>query len=97
MLIEPKEPLPVTHPLAEEDEISFLASRDAFMMYSLSKAGEYNLTLAEVKQELRDKLKDNQVLMLCFILVVVALVLILLLLLLTKRSCGTNSRTTRCS
>lgn len=67
VLIEPKEVLPVTLPLAEEDEISYMASREAFMMYSYSKAGEYNLTLAEVREELRDKLKNNQVLLKCFI------------------------------
>ena len=53
VLMEPVEPMQVSYPLSEEDQITLAASHYAFMAHAQSKLVEWDLSKPDVKKKMK--------------------------------------------
>lgn len=53
--MEPVEPMQVSYPLSEEDQITLAASHYAFMAHAQSKLAEWDLSKPEVKEKMKEQ------------------------------------------
>ena len=60
VLMEPVEPMHVSYPLSEEDQITLAASRNAFIAHAQSKLAEWDLSKYAVEEKMIEKFLANQ-------------------------------------